>query len=112
MNTKALMLDSSDIIELVSSIANNVNKRYATKTNATQTVAGLMSPEDKTKLDGIAAGSNNYTHPTTPGNKHIPAGGSSGQILKWSADGTAKWENEHNFISDNDIQIIVDSAFN
>lgn len=35
-----------------------------------------------------------YTHPTTSGNKHIPSGGSSGQILKWSADGTATWENE------------------
>lgn len=33
-----------------------------------------------------------YTHPTTAGNKHIPAGGSSGQILKWSADGTAVWD--------------------
>ena len=30
-----------------------------------------------------------YTHPTTSGNKHIPSGGSSGQILRWSADGTA-----------------------
>lgn len=26
--------------------------------------AGLMSPVDKTKLDGIAAGANNYTHPS------------------------------------------------
>ena len=32
-----------------------------------------------------------YTHPTTSGNKHIPSGGSSGQFLKWSADGTATW---------------------
>lgn len=30
-----------------------------------------------------------YTHPTTSGNKHIPSGGSSGQFLGWSADGTA-----------------------
>lgn len=35
-----------------------------------------------------------YTHPTTPGNKHIPSGGASGQILKWSADGTATWGDE------------------
>lgn len=33
-----------------------------------------------------------YTHPTTAGNKHIPAGGSQFQFLKWSADGTAVWE--------------------
>lgn len=32
-----------------------------------------------------------YTHPTTSGNKHIPSGGSSGQILRWGADGTAVW---------------------
>lgn len=32
-----------------------------------------------------------YTHPTTSGNKHIPSGGSSGQILRWSSDGTAVW---------------------
>ncbi|MGM9571241.1 MAG: phage tail protein [bacterium] len=32
-----------------------------------------------------------YTHPTSAGNKHIPSGGSSGQILRWSADGTAAW---------------------
>lgn len=35
-----------------------------------------------------------YSHPTTSGNKHIPSGGSSGQILRWSADGTAVWGQE------------------
>ena len=32
-----------------------------------------------------------YTHPTDAGNKHIPAGGSSGQFLGWDSAGTAKW---------------------
>ena len=32
-----------------------------------------------------------YTHPTDAGNKHIPAGGSSGQFLGYDSDGTAKW---------------------
>ena len=32
-----------------------------------------------------------YSHPTTSGNKHIPSGGSSGKILRWSSDGTAAW---------------------
>lgn len=69
---------------------------WATPTNttysdATQSAHGLMSVDDKKKLDGIATNANNYTHPTTSGNKHIPAGGSSGQILRWSADGTAIW---------------------
>lgn len=38
----------------------------------------------------------------TPGYKHIPSGGSDGQILKWNSDGTAKW-------SDN---ILIDSEIN
>lgn len=35
-----------------------------------------------------------YTHPTTAGNKHIPSGGSAGQILRWDSNGTAIWGNE------------------
>jgi hypothetical protein len=50
----------------------------------------------KTKLDGIAASANNYVHPTTAGNKHIPAGGAAGQFLKYSADGTAVWAADNN----------------
>ena len=37
-----------------------------------------------------------YIHPATAGNKHIPAGGASGQFLKWSADGTAVWAADNN----------------
>jgi hypothetical protein len=37
-----------------------------------------------------------YTHPTNPGNKHVPSGGSSGQILRWSKDGTAVWGADNN----------------
>jgi len=33
----------------------------------------------------------NFSHLNTAGNKHIPAGGESGNILVWSADGTATW---------------------
>lgn len=35
-----------------------------------------------------------YTHPTTAGNKHIPAGGASGNILRWKAAGEAEWGSE------------------
>ena len=61
---------------------------------ATSTTDGLMSSSDKSKLDGIAVGANKYVHPETSGNKHIPSGGSDGQILKWESDGTAKWATE------------------
>lgn len=50
----------------------------------------------ETKLKGIADNANNYVHPSTAGNKHIPSGGSSGQILRWSADGTATWGADNN----------------
>ncbi len=58
---------------------------------ATTSVAGFLSAADKTKLDGIAAGANNYVHPTTDGNIHVPSGGAANQILKYSAAGTAAW---------------------
>lgn len=36
-----------------------------------------------------------YIHPEDSGNRHIPGGGSAGQILCWDKDGTAVWgENE------------------
>lgn len=74
---------------------------WATPTNttysdATQSAHGLMSAADKVKLDGVETNANNYVHPTTSGNKHIPSGGSAGQFLKWSADGTAVWANDNN----------------
>lgn len=52
---------------------------------------------EKQKLSGIADNANNYVHPTTSGNKHIPSGGSSGQILKWSEAGTAVWGAEKSY---------------
>lgn len=55
---------------------------------------GLSTNDYTTAEKNKLAGLMNYTHPTTSGNKHIPAGGSANQILGWSADGTAKWVNE------------------
>ena len=74
---------------------------WATPTNttygdATTSAHGLMTAADKAKLNGIASNANNYSHPTSSGNKHIPAGGSAGQILRWSADGTATWGADNN----------------
>lgn len=67
---------------------------------ASQSANGFMSAADKAKLDGIAANANNYTytHPVSSGNKHIPSGGASGQILRWSADGTAVWGPDNNTV--------------
>lgn len=83
----------------VGTSANTVASGNHTHSTATTSANGFMSASDKSKLDGIATNANNYVHPTTSGNKHIPSGGSSGQILRWSADGTAVWgaENDHTY---------------
>lgn len=39
-------------------------KNDTTYSNATTSTAGLMSASDKSKLDGVASGANNYSHPT------------------------------------------------
>ena len=67
-----------------------------THSAATQSAAGLMSANDKKKLDGVATGANAYSHPTGNGNNHIPSGGASGQILRWSSAGTATWGSDNN----------------
>lgn len=59
---------------------------------ARQDLNGFMSKADKAKLDGIAEGANNYTHPSGNGNNHIPAGGKAGQLLGWAADGEGQWQ--------------------
>lgn len=62
-----------------------------------ETGKGLSSNDysttEKAKLAGVEAQANRYIHPTSSGNKHIPSGGSSGQVLKWQSDGTAQWGN-------------------
>lgn len=68
-----------------------------TKTDTITFVAGnnvTITPDATNDTVTISTTNTTYTHPTTAGNKHIPSGGSSGQILKWSSDGTAVWGNE------------------
>lgn len=57
-----------------------------------------LTKEDVTNALGYTPPTTNtvYAHPITSGNKHIPSGGSSGQILRWSADGTAVWGADNN----------------
>jgi hypothetical protein len=56
--------------------------------------AGFMTGADKTKLDGVATGATNYTHPTGDGNHHVPATGTgnNGKVLKaGSTAGSEAW---------------------
>lgn len=81
------------------------NYASATHSHAISDVSGLQSAldgkvDDSQVLTNVPLGAvftdTVYTHPTTPGNKHIPAGGAANQILRWSALGTAVWSDENN----------------
>lgn len=69
--------------------------KITTNSQGHVTAATAVQKGDITKL-GIPAQDTVYTHPTSSGNKHIPSGGSAGQFLKWSADGTAVWAADNN----------------
>lgn len=57
---------------------------------ATTSVNGFMSSTDKGKLDGIATGANNYSHPTGDGSLHVPATGTDNNGKFLMAGATAK----------------------
>ena len=103
----ALGNDANFATTMTTNLGNKADKNHG-HGNATTSAAGFMSKDDKAKLDGIASGANNYTHPTSSGNKHIPAGGSSGQFLSWAADGTAKWVGNPN--TDNKVNVSADTV--
>lgn len=103
----ALGDDPNFAATMATNLGNKADKNHG-HSNATTSAAGFMSKDDKAKLDGIAANANNYVHPTSSGNKHIPSGGSSGQFLKWSADGTAQWAANPN--TDSKVNVSADTA--
>lgn len=77
------------------------------KTDTLTLVAGnnvTITPDATGDSITISSANTVYTHPTSAGNKHIPAGGSSGQILRWSADGTAVWGSDNNTTYSNATQ--------
>ena len=95
----ALKVDKVDGKQLSTNDYTTAEKQEVAKiANKVDKVKGKqLSTEDyttaeKTKLQGVAANANNYTHPTTAGNKHLPAGGTVGQVLVNSGDGTGEWK--------------------
>ncbi len=95
----ALKVDKVDGKQLSTNDYTTAEKQEVAKiANKVDKVEGKqLSTEDyttaeKTKLQGVAANANNYVHPTTAGNKHIPAGGTAGQILVNNGNGTAEWQ--------------------
>ena len=76
----------------------NPHNQYAltshTHSNATEAEDGLMSANDKTKLNGISAGATAYTHPAEDGSLHVPATGTTnaGKVLTAGATaGSLSW---------------------
>lgn len=63
--------------------------KEATKTD----LGGIKIGENLTynPTTGAVDGNPTYTHPTTEGNKHIPAGGAAGNLLLWKSPGTGEW---------------------
>ena len=73
----------------------------AASTNiATTSTNGLMSKEDKSKLNGIDENANNYSHPTGAGYEHLPTDSESAygsrtiypQYLKFKENGKGVWD--------------------
>lgn len=82
LNSQVSQLSSSIDTKLDTKVDKEFNKGLSTND---------YTWDEKNKLAKIEENANNYVHPTTSGNKHIPEGGSEGQLLTYDSDGTAKW---------------------
>lgn len=96
--------DSGAAITLVSGDGTSL----ATKTIpcATTTTGGLLTNAQAQSIaniksysagTGLRLDGTTFSHATGTGYNHIPTGGSSGQILKWSSAGTAQWADEYSY---------------
>lgn len=86
--TGAVVLGTSDITGLDTALGTIVTAVATTSTS------GLMSSTDKTKLDGVATGANNYAHPTGDGNLHVPATSTTNNgkvLMAGTTAGTLNW---------------------
>jgi hypothetical protein len=53
-------------------------------------IVGLTAAQIRTLIN-VADGANNYVHPTTNGNIHLPVTGAANQLIQYSSAGTGKW---------------------
>lgn len=90
LDTQHIKHNGSELKSALNGISTDISNKVDKETGKGLSTNDYTTAE-KNKLSGIEANANNYVHPTTSGNKHIPSGGSSGKILGWSADGTAAW---------------------
>lgn len=86
--------NTSDLNKPISNATQTALDAKASMAVVTTSVDGLMSSNDKTKLDGVAVNANNYVHPSTDGSLHVPATGTtnSGKALVAGATaGSFSW---------------------
>ena len=93
-----LIKEDEDEFYNVSTVNDNLDKideefsRKVNKIEGKNLSSNDYTDNEKEKLKNIDENANNYTHPTTAGNKHIPSGGSAGQVLKYGgSSGSASW---------------------
>lgn len=85
----ALGDDPNFVTTITNALANKVDKVSGKQLSTEDFTTALL-----TKLNGIAAGANLYTHPTGDGNSHVPATGTTNnlKVLKsGSAANSAAW---------------------
>lgn len=85
------MLDYDGLLYFWQKIKGFLNNKVD-KVEGKQLSSNDYTTAEKNKLAGLS----NYSHPTSAGNKHIPAGGAAGKILGWASDGTAQWVDDKN----------------
>ena len=90
LDTQHIKHNGNELKSALNGISTDISNKVDKETGKGLSTNDYTTAE-KNKLSGIEANANNYVHPTTSGNKHIPSGGSSGKILGWSANGTAAW---------------------
>jgi len=84
-----LIKEDEDEFYNVSTVNDNLDKideefsRKVNKIEGKNLSSNDYTDNEKEKLKNIDENANNYTHPATAGNKHIPSGGSAGQVLKY-----------------------------
>ena len=92
INACASIIDDDN---LSANVADALTKRHSHTNSAILTAMEVaFTTALKTKLDGIATGANNYSHPTGDGNLHVPTTGTtnSGKVLKAGATaGSLSW---------------------